>query len=265
MKFYLFGGDIHLLDKMYECGFDGTLFLYNAAAREYFTEIAMSASKLRRDFKYMVAIRPYVISPQYLAMIHKSIYHHVGNVLQINLISGWTKPEEIPYNAFVGDLDDASTNVEKSEYLIKYLKALDTLKNNFSNSIDEHVPDVYVSTTNKFIFDAASEYDNNMILPYRIYKKKSFYSNNIGRADGFDISGRKVIVSISPVIRNTQNELVGIEEPEHEHDLVIGTPDDIIKVLKQLKDDNIEGLLLYAWEEERDRLFEFLRQYKDQI
>lgn len=265
MKFYLFGGDIHLLDKMYESKFDGTLFLYNAAAREYFTEMALNASKLRKNFKYMVAIRPYVISPQYLSMIHKSFYQNIGNILQINLISGWIKPEETLYNAFVGETNDESNNIEKSEYLIKYLKAINTLKNNFVNSVDQNVPDIYVSTTNSFVFEAASQYKNKIILPYRIYKRGSFYSNNSEQPESFNLSEKNVIISISPIIRDTQEEIQNIKEPEGDHDLVIGTPEDIVKTLKHLKNQGIEALLLYAWEEERERLFKFLKEHKEKI
>jgi len=263
MKFYFFGGDFNSLNKIYENKFDGTLFLYNSASSEFFTDLAYHSNLLKKDFKYMVAIRPYVISPQYLSMIHRSFYSKMGDMLQINLISGWIKPEEKPFNSFVGEVNDESNSIERSEYLIKYLKAINNLKNNLNNiksekfsdiySIEKNIPDIYVSTTNNFVFDAASQYNNKMIIPYSLYKKD------------FDLSNKDFLISIGPIIRKNKKDLENLDPANVRNDMLLCTPESLINTLKDFKNKNVGGVLLFAWEEERDRLFDFMKNYKDLI
>jgi hypothetical protein len=49
---------------------------------------------LTKKIKYMIALRPYNISPQYLTMINQSINQIMPDRLQINFISGYIKPHE---------------------------------------------------------------------------------------------------------------------------------------------------------------------------
>lgn len=274
MKFYFFGGDFFILEKLYDSKFDGALFLYNANANEFFTTISHNHQRIRPGFKYMVAIRPYVISPQYLAMIHRNLYHLLGDILQINLVSGWTKPEEAPYNSFVGNINDSSSSIEKSKYLIEYLNSLNELKNNVKNIknnktedqlIKETIPDVYVSATNKFVFNAALKNDNKIILPYHTYFSKKFHSDVLDGYNDFHINNKKIFITLTPIIRDTKEELADFLHYQDGNDVVCGTAEDIVEILKKIKSDGIEGVLLFAWDDEREPLFRFMATYKDLI
>lgn len=264
MKIYFFGGDFKIIDDIYESRFDGTLFLYNSSSSEFFTLISKHYDKLKPNFGYMVAIRPYVISPQYLAMINRSIYRDVTPNLEINLISGWTKDEEKPFNSFVGEINDQSRSIDKSNYLIKYLEAIDKLKNN-SPRPEEDVPNIYVSTTNRFVFEAASKYGNKMILPYSRYKRGRVESWPTENPTNFDLKDKKYFVSLGPIIRDTQEELNGLEPTNQRDDMVLATPKGLIDILIKIKEDGAEGVLLFAWEEERRRLLDFIKKNKDLI
>jgi hypothetical protein len=49
---------------------------------------------ISKKIKYMVAIRPYAISPQYLVMMNHSMNDIMSNRVQFNLILGHIKEHE---------------------------------------------------------------------------------------------------------------------------------------------------------------------------
>lgn len=270
MKIYFFGGDFNLIERIYESNFDGTLLLYNARGGEMFTSICLNAKKIRPDFKYMVAVRPYVISPQYLSMINRSIKERLGNVLQINLVTGWIKEEEEPFNAFVGEISDKTPALERSNYLIKFLESMHTFKNNLTDKkhkIDKGhlintIPDIYVSVSNHFTFNAASEHnDGKMIIHYSTYKDNCFIENE----KKADLTGKRVFVSFGPVIRSTKEELEKVNITKKRPDHVLCTEQQLINILKEMKQNNIEGVLLFSWENEMENLFNFMKNNKHLI
>ena len=88
MKFYYFGGNFYdghttLLENSH---FDGVMFVYDSALGDVFTKMVENM-KTNEKIKYLVAIRPYAISPQYLCMINQSINSIMPDRLQINFVS----------------------------------------------------------------------------------------------------------------------------------------------------------------------------------
>jgi hypothetical protein len=144
----------------------------------------------------MVAIRPYTISPQFLSQINKTFNDlYKENLLQINLISGWIKQNEKDAKGIVGLVNDYSTNIERSNYLIEYIDVLE-------NSNTEPV-DYYVSVTNQFTYAAAIKNNSKMIIDYSHFKDKRY-----------DIKNKKVMVGLNAMDNNgailSQDELIKI-------------------------------------------------------
>ena len=123
MKIYYFGGTIDMVDMLHENGFDGNLFLAGSQHPDDFVKIAKFMD-INKDFKYMVAIRAYAISPQYLSMICASIDQIAPGKIQINLISGHTKEDEKGVGGIVGPINDLSSKIEKSKYMIEFLETM---------------------------------------------------------------------------------------------------------------------------------------------
>lgn len=253
MKIYFFGANFNNIDQLYDSGFDGNLFTYSAADRDCFTLIAQNKPKLKQNFKYMVAIRPYVMSPQYLSMINKTITNSIGDILEINLITGWIKEEEKPFNAFVGEINDTSSSIDRSNYLIEYLEVMDNLKKKIGAK-SRNIPNIYVSATNQFVFEAASKLNYNIIIPY------SYYIKNM-----FDIKNKRVSVSLAPIIRPTMEELSQISITMEGQDVFTCTPEQLLEILQKIKNDNIESVLLYSYGVDMPYVLDFVKKYKDQL
>ena len=277
MKFYYFGGNFYdghttLLENSH---FDGVMFVYDSALGDVFTKMVENM-KTNEKIKYLVAIRPYAISPQYLCMINQSINSIMPDRLQINFVSGYIKEHEKSFGGILGNINDNSDRIERSNYLIDYIDVLNTMPGN-QGSLKL---DFYVSTTNEYVFKATEKYDNKIIISYKDYKNgywtvvDNLYGNIIG--NNFDCSKRKIMLAITPIIRKTQDELDRSEEyanrPIWREDERQGTVTDIEyftyeefdKFIVNLESKGIDGVLINGHlQEERENIISFVKQYKE--
>jgi hypothetical protein len=72
MDFYIFSQKINEVQELIDHKYSGILLIYGNSLDDFFTQISRTMD-LKNDFKYMVAVRPYAISPEYLFKINKSI------------------------------------------------------------------------------------------------------------------------------------------------------------------------------------------------
>lgn len=250
MDFYYFSSDFNLIPKLEDSGFEGVLFVYNAVGVDQFTNIARHISSDTK-IKHMVAIRPYAISPQYLSMIHKSFNLINPNVLQINLISGHIKDEERFYGGLIGPVNHFATSKQRSEYLIEYIKSLESLQNK------NNIPDYFVSATNPFTFEVAKEYNSKMIIQYSQYKENMY-----------DLNQTNSMISITSILRKTKEEIDAVPEStvRHRIDMAYFTYDEFAELLNKIKNDGIQRVILSCWtEEDQNHIIEFVKQYKGKI
>jgi hypothetical protein len=278
MQFYYFGGNFFpgFLNMLEKSNFTGVMFTYDTEQGDIFTKI-IKENKFNEKLKYLIAIRPYAISPQYLCMINQSINSILGNRLQINLISGYLKDHEKNFGGIVGEVNDHSSKIDRSNYLIDYLNVLNTMPGN-KNSLTPL--DFYVSTTNQYTLDAAQVYNNKIILPYRDYKN-GFWSkpnNQPGKDDPLILKDTQIMLAVTPIIRKTQQELDELpdtygmrpvwREGEVEHavtDIEYFTHDGFESFVKILESNGIDQLLINVWpSEEKKVIIEYINQYTKQ-
>lgn len=248
MKFYLFNSDFDLIDRLEDAGFTGNLFVYGTHQSDFFTKIARDID-LHKKIKYMVAIRPYVISPEYLGMIHNSISGLARNNsrLEINLISGHIKPDEENVIRTLGAVNNNSSQTERSEYLIEYIDMLSTLPKAVK-------PNIYVSVTNNFTLEAALRNNAKSIIGY------SAYLNNL-----YDIDHKSTMIAITPILRKTKEELDNLKEYniQHKADLKAFTYDEFSDLVDSLKQDGIKELIFAFWNDgDKEEVINFVKEYK---
>lgn len=220
MKFYYFGGimgdktNIKSPSNLNKNNFSGVMFTHDIPEGDMFVKAAKDIS-LDESIKYLVAIRPYTISPQYLSMINKSINQIDRGRLQINLISGYIKDHEDGVGGIVGDVNDSSSSVDRSNYMIEFLRALSEMdQDKYSPGYhrDEHHKnklDIYVSTTNSYVFEAVKKYNHKIILPYHIYIRGGWSDvlKDKSKTIPLELGNTEVMLAITPIIRKTEEEL----------------------------------------------------------
>jgi hypothetical protein len=285
MKFYYFGGYLNeaignkysTVDNLEQNNFDGVLFTYNPYQGDFFTKIAHTLN-VNQKIKYMIAIRPHVISPQYLCMINESFNEIQKNRLQINLIAGHIKPNEIDYGGFVGGITDHSSIKDRTNYLIDYVQELSSMEQNPKIKM----PDYYVSCTNIYSYEKATDLNQKIILPYAVYKNKYFLNTDTpGQTKpGADlkIKNQKIMIAIGPILRKTQQE-IDLEFPK---DRLIRTYDggeyldrerittdteyftfeEFANFIQKLESEGIDEILLNSgYEEERPKIIDYVKEY----
>lgn len=276
MKFYYFGGNLdeRLLNKLEECGFVGVLFTYRQQQGDFFTLLARSMD-LTKKIKYMIAIRTHALSPQYLCMINKSINSIAKDRLQINLIAGYIKPDEVDFGGILGNITDTSSKIDRSNNLIEYIKMLHSM----SNNPEVDIPDYYVTTTNPFVFTAASETNSKMIIPYKEYSLGNWMDHSSSDVLGpnLNIEGKRIMLSIGPIIRETQEEIDafdqliaehvkehGPKKPYYTNDTIFVTYDKFCELIKELESKGIEEVIFHGHPvEERYTIMKYVKMYID--
>lgn len=276
MEFYYFGGSFGAgqITRLDNSNFSGVMFTYDSTQGDMFTQIARDI-KLTEKIKYLVAIRPYSISPQYLCMINQSMNSIMKDRLQINLISAYIKDHEKDFGGILGEVNDSSDRIARSNYMIEYIDVLNTMPGNLKY---KDKLDFYVSTTNEHVFSTIKKYDNKIILPYRDYKNGYWtVINEAGSqlpGNSFNLKDTKVMVAITPVIRKTQAELDSLteyakrpvwragEKSATVTDIEYFTYEQFDAFVKKLESEGIHHLLMNGWPvEERDIIIDFIKTY----
>lgn len=251
MKIYFFGAEMHYIDTIYEHGFDGALFLFNAISGDKFVQVARMMDleldkKYNKDFKYMIALRPYAMSPQYLCMINQSIFDMTRKNLQINLISGYTKEEEKHVGGIIGSVNDLSTSIDKSNYMIEFMHAI--------NKMNKYVPDLYISTTNEYTHNVANQYKYKTIVPYSKYISSAFEN----------MDNKRTMISIGPILRKTEQDFEELGELSIPSDSKYFTYNEFNDFLNSLKAQGFEEVIIFSWpDQERENILSFVKQYKE--
>jgi hypothetical protein len=277
MEFYYFGGrfnderSLETPSSLEKHNFSGVMYTYDSTQGDMFTRTAKDI-KQEEKIKYLIAIRPYTISPQYLGTINDSINEIMKDRLQVNFIAGYIKDHEKDTEGIVGDTDDNSSSIDKSEYMIKFLDVLNNMKQS-NNPID-----FYVSTTNSYVFEATKKYKNKIILPYHIYKRKhwSDVHKNPSSKISLEIKDVEIMITMTPIIRKTEEELKLLDNyalrPVWKKGEVSKVLDDVEyftyesfdEFIKTLEDDGIRHLLINAVPRaEAKVIIEFIKEYVD--
>lgn len=273
MKFYYFGGvlgsetSVKSPSNLNRNNFDGVMFTHDIPQGDIFIQAAIDV-KPNEKIKYLVAIRPYTISPQYLAMINDSLNKIQPGRFQLNIISGYTKDHEDSIKGIVGNINDQSDKVEKRKYLVEFIEALNEMQTNKNLKAPL---DFFVTTTNPRVLDAVNKYNNKIILPYSLYKNDIWFKKF---NKPLHVNSQEIMLAITPIIRQTEEELESLknyalrpvwqqgEVSKVVNDAAYFTYQGFHEFVKSLKKDNINYLLINAVpQEENEIIIPFIKQY----
>ena len=250
MKFYWFARQPYFsikenLKDIEDSKFSGVLLPYSSGSPDYFIKIARTID-IKSKIKYLIAIRPHTISPQYLAALCKSLWEISPNRLIINFIPGSISVDEQSIGGFVGEIDDFSPHDDRKKYLYRFVEIFKSLK-------FREMPEIAISGIAKGTFDAVDSYADYNIVPYEPYKKLG----------GLPPISKPIIISMCPFLYNTQDEIDKINKENIPQDILFVTKQEFIKILEDLKSDGIENILLfnYGEQDQMHKIFDFVKEY----
>jgi hypothetical protein len=250
MNFYIFSQKIDEVQELKNHHYSGILLIYSNSLTDFFTQIARTMV-VNEDFKYMVAVRPYAISPQYLFRINDSINNIDKNRLKINIVSGAPDNNKFHSGGVLGEVNDDSSPLEKSNYLIKYVDLLENPNKN--------IPDYYVSVRNKSMVDETMRHNSKLLISYEDYRDKVYNTEN-----------RDVMIHIWVILRETKEELRRLR---NEYSKKIPGPiapnylthKEFEDILTELKNKKINEFLFYTFWDKKERTIinNFVKKYKE--
>jgi hypothetical protein len=110
-------------DMLEDAGFYGWLLPYVAGLPDPFVRIARSLNTDQK-LKYLVAVRPYTISPQYLLAITRGLDFIQKDRVRINFVPGWKSSGEREhyFSGPTGLINDSSSLDDRKKYLCSYIE-----------------------------------------------------------------------------------------------------------------------------------------------
>ena len=176
-----------LLSKLDEVGYESVLTVYDSVFSDKWMKSAFSLN-LNHKTKYMIALRPYSISPELAAMMVEAFNEYAPDRLIFNIVAGDILNHETSIDDVV-DLD-ISTPEKRTEYPGNWLEKFKKIK------IMTKIPEMGLAGISDNTLKNAKKYGDFPIAMLHHYfqypeKYKDF---------------KRIMVSFAVVIRETQKE-----------------------------------------------------------
>jgi hypothetical protein len=254
MNFYWFGRTKNnnlseISSELEESGFDGILLPYGSDVGDYFVQVARSV-RSDQKLKYIVAIRPYTISPQHLAMIIKSLNAIDSDRVWINFVSGQILEEEKSMGGIIGEVNDSSSQYERRKYLENYVPIFFE----FCKKLNVKTK-ICISGMGEDIGSLVEKYGDYSFAAYQAYAESG----------GLKKISKPRVLSMFPLIEDDEEMFNKIKNSkELMPDVKLTTTEELKTIINNLKLDGIDSVMFYCyWSEEyRLKIVNFVIQNK---
>jgi len=222
-------------------GYQSVLLTFHSKSADYFIKAAaalVSGDKI----KYMLALRPYHMSPQYLAMVVKAFDEIDKNRISINFLAGGVdsmkgEPEQTD---IYGNTESLDSIVKRTEFVRQF--------------VDQYKFYSFTNSTPELIFSGHSEYtiETAKILNGTSLSMIDDYRNNIDRFSEI----KNIMVSVCPIILDSELEAEEYKKFLHAKSYryvdmsIIGTRDFVKEKLLLLETEGITDAMIntHRWE-----------------
>lgn len=240
-----------LSEELDDAGYYSLLLVYHSTQPDAWIKCAHALNK-KHKFKYMIAMRPYAISPEYFSMMCNAFNELSPNRIMFNIVAGDLQKEEksVEHALFIGDLID--TSEKRIEYTANWIKKLKEIKKIWP------FPEIVMSGFSEKTLETAAEFADYNLCMIDTYKDHTerFMKN------------KKRMVSAQIVIRDTYEEakkFVDINVPEKHKQAwtIFGTDKDIIKEFEYLESIGVTDIMLRVnnQDDKINLLHNFVKEY----
>jgi alkanesulfonate monooxygenase SsuD/methylene tetrahydromethanopterin reductase-like flavin-dependent oxidoreductase (luciferase family) len=241
----------NLTDLLDDAGYYSLLLPYSSLLPDFWIKSANVLNE-KHKLKYMIAIRPYSISPEYCAMMCESFHEISKNRLMLNVVAGELSDNE-SFEGIQIKHNFLETPELRKELMIDFLKKIKKMK------VLKHYPEIVISGVSELSYLAAEEYGTMHASMYDDYmKNKNKIPNSV-----------KKMVSISIIIKNTEEEAKNlydkIENKRQKQHCFYGTPENVMNRILSLKNEGVTDVLLHKIEFDTDAflIHKTIKKYND--
>ena len=216
-------------------GYHSVLLTFHSKSPDYLIKSA-AALIPGNKLKYMIALRPYHLSPQFCAMVTEGYNQIEPNRLIFNWIAGNfdKRNDEGAQVDVLGNTEEIDTITKRTTFL--------------RNFVDQYNSFDIVTKKPEMVFSGFSDYTLETV---KIFNGTSLcmiddYRNNISKFEGIE----KIMVAVNPIILESNDEVKEYKEkiysvnPRSIKTTIIGDRKTVKQKLLDLKNEGITDILL---------------------
>ena len=226
-----------LSSELENFGYYSLLLPFHSKSPDYLIKSA-AALIPGNKLKYMIALRPYHLSPQFCAMVTEGYNQIEPNRLIFNWIAGNfdKRDDEGAQVDVLGNTEEIDTIVKRTTFLRSFVKQY----NSFN----------LVTKKPEMVFSGFSDYTLETV---KLFNGTSLcmiddYRNNLNKFNGI----QNIMVSVNPIILESNDEIdeykkkISLVNPRSPETIIIGDRQTVKEKLIDLKNEGITEILLYT-------------------
>lgn len=237
-----------------DAGFYAMLVPYGVGENNHFIEAA-NAMDLNQKLKYIVGVRPHTVSPQYLAMIIKSLNDIQPDRVWINFVAGFIREDEVESGGTMFPEEFERSFKDRKEYMSKYIPIF----NDFCKSKAIQTK-LCMTGMSEEVFSLVEQHADYNVIAFEPYT----------RLKGFRDISKPRIMSICPVIEDDEEYLLYLQSLDNiPQDIMFTTTEDLMLKINDLKTKGFNDIMLFTHgknnsdhDHEKYKLIEFVKKYK---
>lgn len=221
-----------LANTLEDVGYESVLLTYHSNSPDLFVQAIANLSNT--FIKYNIAVRPYSISPEYLAMIAQSIDNFYPDRLMFNFVSGNLYEDETLEGIIHHDISLLRDASYRRSYLITFL-------NKFLNMpVLNHKPVCMIGSSDANLREFAKQKSLMLAMTY-----DSFVQN----ADWLSQSNIDLVINLPVILRPTLEEAYKAQEEavgpgNHGNNFIVGTYETLLDKIFELREYNVNNIML---------------------
>jgi len=231
-------------------GYTSCMLTYHSRENDMFIKLARAVDP-ELPLKYIIAMRTYAVSPEYLGMMINGFNEIAKDKLMFNIVAGDLHKNETS----VADLVDSSSLITSQDrvkytglWLEKFTK-LDIIKNT--------LPKMFMSGTSKATFENCENFDGGIMVMVDYYLENKDYLNKF----------KTKCTSLQICIRDTDSLAEKIKHDNYKGDQLkwcyFFSEETLIKKIKELKDFGVTDIMVTGlpFDPQIERVHSFVKKY----
>ena len=237
-----------------DAGFYAILVPYSVGQKNLFIDVAR-AMDTDQKLKYILGVRPHTVSPQYLAMMIKSLNEIQHNRVWINFVAGFIREDELVLGGSMFPEEFERSFKDRKEYMAKYLPIFNSFRKKMAIKTK-----LCMTGMTEEVFSLVEEHADYNIVAFEPYK----------RFNGFRDISKPRIMSICPVIEDDEEYLSYLKGLSNiPQDIIFTTKEELTLTINNLKDSGINDIILFTHgnkksdhDHEKYKIIDFVKEYK---
>lgn len=243
---------IELTKELDDVGYYSVLLTVHSRSADYLPKVA-SLLGAPGKVKYMLAVRPYLLSPQYFMMLWSALQSMEKDRVIINWVHGTLGPKE-SFDAVLNIPENMQKPMVRKKHMREFLEALD--KANLFKPVD--MPESLLSGGSEDTLKMVKQFNMHLGTGYDIFR------DEYDRYRKMEFS--KTFVQVSIIVRDTDEEaeLVRSKHVMENKNIIVGSKQTVLRKIQELESMGATDLLISnafaGGKEERDIIHNFIKE-----